>query len=515
MENTSINGYVLKYKLGDGGMAEVWYAENYLQKPAAIKVLLKKFCDDPEIVSRFQNEARLMVHLNHHAIRNIQDYGALDDRPCMIMEYLEGQDLHKRMKNGETFSNEQLAEWWNDLVDALQYTHRKDIIHRDIKPANLFVTETGKIKLLDFGVAKLKDNITVTQTGSRMGTLMYMSPEQVYDVKNLTNKTDAYSLAVTFYHLVTGKPPYDSSKISDFEIQESIVRKNIDVTSLVQPWRDLLPGYFNKNAEQRSELHKINDTSADIIGDTIYVNPVAPVEKYSPVANEANPETKYQYPPKRQGRSAFYILFPVAIILGLIAFALNKDKIAGYLKNNERQTTAPKKRETTTRPKEDKPVFKAEIDTSIPPLPDTITTDGENGSLDQVVVSVDIKQREEEAKQFINNYYRSRGSCTNLSAFFNDVVTQYYNKSNVPLANIRKECESYHGKWQFTEADISNDSYVFTHNQNGKLYIDFTMLYKIKQNETDDWIPYNIDVAMVIDENNKIERIVERRIEKL
>lgn len=509
MEHTSINGYVLKYKLGDGGMAEVWYAENYLQKPAAIKILLKKFCEEADLVARFQNEARLMVQLNHPNIRNIQDFGMIEGRPCMIMEYLEGKDLSARMKSGEPFSSDQLVEWWNSLVDALQYTHRKHIVHRDIKPANIFVTDNGQVKLLDFGVAKIKDNITVTQTGSRMGTLMYMSPEQVYDVKNLTYKTDNYSLAVTFYHLVTGKAPYDSTKISDFEIQESIVRKNIDTAILPQPWQDLLPGYFNKNAEQRRELHEIRPDALENNDATMYIKPAEPVMQGASHRN-GKPQPVYKQP-SAQKRSPFYVLFPVAVVLGLVAFALNKDKIAGYFKKDTQSAPG----EVIRRPKQrQKKTGGATSDTPAK-LSDTIISNGDDGNTDQVIVSADPAQIEAGIKALVEDYYRSRSQCNNLSTYFTGVVKQYYTQSNVSLDAIKKDCESYHSKWQYTEADIHNDSFVFTHSQGGKVYVDFNMLYKRKAGELDDWTPYNIDVSMVIDENHKIERIVERRIEKL
>lgn len=513
MENADIQGYVLKYKLGDGGMAEVWYAENNLQQPAAIKILLKKWCDEPEIVSRFQNEAQLMVQLDHPHIRNIRNYGEIDGRPCLIMEYLEGMDLSKRMKGGETFTGEQLVQWWNDMVDALQYTHGKHIVHRDIKPSNLFVTEEGNIKLLDFGVAKIRDNITVTQTGSRMGTLMYMSPEQVYDVKNLTYKTDVYSLAVTFYHLVTGHPPYDSSRISDFEIQENIVRKNIDTSVLPNPWSYLLPGYFYKNAAERKELHKING-EMDMTTEAILVHPVPEAEKplVSPIQKVQPAAPRYQ---RQKSGPSFFTLLPVAIVLALIALVLNKDRIARYFDNQDGKSTKPVATKVVKK-KAAQPVPQPEVkEDTMAPDPDTITSDGDNGSIDQVVIDTDPLQKESEIKNFINDYYHSRSSCDNLSRFFGSTVKQYYNKSNVSLSNIQKECADYHNRWKFIDADISDNSYVFTLQDNGKVYVDFTMMYYIKQKEEDPWIPYKIDVSMVIDEQNKIERIVERRIEKL
>ncbi|AHF17295.1 serine/threonine protein kinase [Niabella soli] len=501
MENSTINGYKLKYKLGEGGMAEVWYAENYLQKPAAVKVLQQRFCGTPEIVSRFENEARLMVQLNHPHIRNIYDYSTVNGCPCMIMEYLEGKDLSLLMKEGAQFTNQQLINWWNDLVDALQYTHRKNIIHRDIKPSNLFITEEGKIKILDFGIAKLRDNVTVTQTGSRMGTLMYMSPEQVYDVKTLSYKTDIYSLAVTFYHLVSGVAPYDASKISDFEIQENIVRKPLDTALLPVPWNGLLGDYLGKKPEGRRELRKIgaNETRND---ETMLFTPVPaePVRNSRPVLPVSSGKRK---DPNRLG----YIFLVFFIVTVLVLLAINKDRLFGSNKETSKKRT-------------EKPIARPAPKTNDLPLPETAAPDTEQTHPDtmtssQVITSEDLGKQETDIKNKINDYYRTRQDCGSLSRFFHDTVDQYYNKSDESLSEIQKECAAYHGKWRFTDADIPNSSYTFTHNPNGNTYVDFNMLYKIKQNDADDWIPYNIDVSMVFDKEMKIVRIVERRIEKL
>ena len=254
MQGKVINGFELKSRLGLGGMAEVWYAENKIGKKAAVKFLLQKLCGDANVTSRFYTEAKIMVELNHPNIRQVYDYGEIDGRPVIVMEYLDGDDLKERLKRGQRFTDEELKKWWNQLVSALNYTHSKGIIHRDIKPGNIFVDGQGDIKLLDFGIAKVKESISSTQTGQKIGTLMYMSPEQVKDSKHIDHRTDIYSLAVTFVHLITGKRPYDSDTTSDFEISEQIVYKPIDLSELPEEWRKFLAPYLEKDPNARPAL---------------------------------------------------------------------------------------------------------------------------------------------------------------------------------------------------------------------------------------------------------------------
>lgn len=254
MQGKTVNGYTLQKTIGVGGMAEVWLAENKLGKKAAVKILLPKLCEDKAITSRFLTEAKVMVALTHQNIRQVYDYGEIDGRLCIIMEYLDGEDLKSRMKKGQRFSDDELKKWWNQLADALNYTHGKGVIHRDIKPGNIFVDSAGNIKLLDFGIAKVRDDISISMSGQKLGTLMYMSPEQVKDSKHVDYRTDNYSLAVTFVHMITGKRPYDSETSSDFEISEQIVYKPLDLSGLPNEWRQFLEPYLDKNREKRPEL---------------------------------------------------------------------------------------------------------------------------------------------------------------------------------------------------------------------------------------------------------------------
>jgi len=262
MINKTINGYTIKRPLGEGGMAEVWYAENKIGNPAAIKFLKKKFCEDENVVARFENEAMVMVKLSHTYIRRVYDYDKVDGRPCILMEYLEGDDLKARLLKGERFSDDRLQKWWDQLADALNYTHQQGIIHRDIKPSNIFIDKHDNVKLMDFGIAKIEEYGGHTQTGVAMGTRIYMSPEQVRDPKRVKAATDSYSLAVTFVHLLTGKVPYDTTNSSDFDIQTAIVTEPLGLSALSTEWRNFLQPYLAKKPEDRPELREFTTTTA-------------------------------------------------------------------------------------------------------------------------------------------------------------------------------------------------------------------------------------------------------------
>ena len=254
MINKTISGYTIKSKIGEGGMAEVYYAENNLGKKAAVKILKPRLCEDLNVVTRFENEAKVMVKLEHPNITQVLDYGTIDGRPCIVMAYLEGDDLKNRLKKGERFSDRQLQKWWDQLVDALNHTHQQGIVHRDIKPSNIFIDKRGNVKLMDFGIAKIKDAISVTSSGTQIGTLLYMSPEQVLDSKHIDYRTDLYSLAITFVHLLTRKAPYDTTTTNDYMIRKGIVEKPVDLSKLPANWRAFLEPYLAKEPKDRPTL---------------------------------------------------------------------------------------------------------------------------------------------------------------------------------------------------------------------------------------------------------------------
>ena len=308
MQGKTINGFELKYKLGLGGMAEVWYAENKIGKRVAVKLLLPEYCDNKNVIDRFLTEAKLSVSLYHPNIRQVYDYGELDGRPAMVMEYLDGEDLKSMMKNGRRFTKEELTKWWNQMVAALKYTHGKGVVHRDIKPSNIFIDRNGDAKLFDFGVAKVRDCISNTKTGQKIGTLIYMSPEHVRDSKRVDYRADIYSLAVTFVHLLTGCQPYGNDKLSNFDISHSIVYDPLDMTGVPDDWSRFLMPYLAKNPQERPALTTFTEGNKSLV-----VN-----SKPDIVVNDSSQNSTKGY--KRGGRLVLIIgvAFVVAAVLAVV-----------------------------------------------------------------------------------------------------------------------------------------------------------------------------------------------------
>ena len=318
MQGKVISGYTLKKLLGYGGMAEVWYAENNIGKTAAVKLLLSRLCEDQNVMSRFRTEAMVMVSLSHPNIRQVYDYGEIDGRPAIVMEYLEGDDLKARLKRGQRFSEADLENWWNQLADALNYTHQKGIVHRDIKPGNIFVDKDGNVKLLDFGIAKVRESMSSTQTGQKLGTLMYMSPEQVRDSKHIDYHTDVYSLAVTFVNLLTGKKPYDTETSSDFDISEQIVYKPLDLSGVPEKWAAFLAPYLEKDPQKRPELRHFFEAIALDDDDTTEMGGVQQPQPQP--KSKLKPDVEKQ--PQKKTKKALWIVMAIIAVVGALVLGL-------------------------------------------------------------------------------------------------------------------------------------------------------------------------------------------------
>jgi serine/threonine protein kinase len=203
-----ISQYEIIEELGQGGMGVVYKAhDTKLDRTVALKFLPPKLSSDPQAKQRFIREAKAASALDHANICTIHDIAETEDGELyIVMAYYEGQILGDLLQGGE-LSVDRCVDIALQVARALERAHDAGIVHRDVKPANIMVTDRGEVKLLDFGVAKLMSGQDLTRTGASVGTVAYMSPEQI-DAQKADGRTDLWSLGVVLYEMLTGRVPF-------------------------------------------------------------------------------------------------------------------------------------------------------------------------------------------------------------------------------------------------------------------------------------------------------------------
>ena len=249
-----IPNYEIKRVLGEGGMAVVYLAEHrLLHIQAAIKVLNDEFVRNKNIRARFLTEARSMARMSHPQIIKVTDLIDDGDTVAFVMEYIEGETLKAYLDRKGKLNAEEIGGLLEQMFSSLEYAHEQGLVHRDIKPSNFMVNPQGRLKLLDFGIAKQTNTAsaeyTTTGTNQRMGTLMYMSPEQIHETRSVTSRSDIYSLGVVLWQMVTGKKPYSTETLSAFQLQTKIVNEPLPLTGT--NWDSLIQKATEKDSQHR------------------------------------------------------------------------------------------------------------------------------------------------------------------------------------------------------------------------------------------------------------------------
>ena len=202
-----LGDYEILGQLGAGGMGKVYKVRNVIsERVEAMKVLLANLAGQKELADRFLREIKLLATLDHPNIAALRNALTLDNQLVMIMEYVEGSTLASRLHQG-ALPPADAVNYSEQLLSALSYAHHLNVIHRDVKPANMMLTPQGVVKLMDFGIARPNNDAGMTVTGTTLGSLNYMSPEQVRG-EPVDQRSDLYSMGVSLYEMVTGQLPF-------------------------------------------------------------------------------------------------------------------------------------------------------------------------------------------------------------------------------------------------------------------------------------------------------------------
>ena len=234
--------------LGKGGMGAVYKARQPgLDRLVAVKILPPEVSRDPAFAERFTRKARALAMLNHPNIVGIYDSGKAGGYFFFVMEYLDGVNLREAMRAGELKSAEAL-KIVPQICEALQFAHDEGIVHRDIKPENILIDKKGRVKIADFGLAKLlgktAPEVSLTGTQQVMGTMHYMAPEQLEGAHDVDHRADIYSLGVTFYEMLTGELPIGRFAAPSKKVQIDVRLDEVVLRSL------------EKEPEQRYQRHR-------------------------------------------------------------------------------------------------------------------------------------------------------------------------------------------------------------------------------------------------------------------
>lgn len=223
MIGQNILNYKIIRKIGEGGMGVVYLGEDdILGRKVAIKILRAQLLHDKDLLERFKSEARILSRLNHPNIASLYNFFSYENTYCMVMEYVEGEPLDDLLKKHHAFPAGFAAQLINQALEGLSHAHGKGIVHRDIKLSNLILSKEGEVKIMDFGIARAVGSSRLTSTGKAIGTLEYMSPEQIKG-KEGDEKSDLYSMGIVLYELLSGDVPFQEN--TEFDLMKAHLEK--------------------------------------------------------------------------------------------------------------------------------------------------------------------------------------------------------------------------------------------------------------------------------------------------
>ncbi|MCE5341657.1 MAG: serine/threonine protein kinase [Planctomycetaceae bacterium] len=252
-----IPGYKVLGKLGAGAMAIVYKGRQIsLDRIVAIKILPRRFSENPDYVKRFYKEGKAAAKLNHNNIVGAYDVGEAGGYHYFVMEYVEGKTLYEDLSKGKIFTESEAVAITMQVASALAHAHAKGLIHRDVKPKNIMINSAGIVKLADLGLARDTDDVELakSEAGKAFGTPYYISPEQIRGEIDIDGRCDIYSLGATFYHMVTGRVPFEATTPSEVmrkHLKEPLIPPDHINTALSAGCSEVIEMMLEKNKHER------------------------------------------------------------------------------------------------------------------------------------------------------------------------------------------------------------------------------------------------------------------------
>jgi len=226
------NRYRIERRIGTGGMADVFLArDETLGRRVAIKILAERYAQDDAFLERFRREATAAAGLSHPNIVSVYDRGQASGTSYIAMEYLNGPTLKDEITSRAPLPEAEVVNWATQALDALEFAHRQGVVHRDIKPHNMVLTDEGRLKVTDFGIARAANVAQMTEVGSIVGTAQYLSPEQARGL-DVGPQSDLYSMGIVLYEMLTGELPFNGDSAVEIAMKQvsdpppSIRKKN-------------------------------------------------------------------------------------------------------------------------------------------------------------------------------------------------------------------------------------------------------------------------------------------------
>jgi serine/threonine protein kinase len=348
-----IHNYRIEELIGEGGMGTVYRAvDTMLGREVALKMLHPKLLQQSTFLDRFKNEAQILAKLNHPNIAILHNFIKDADDYFMVMEYVEGENLENLLKKQGNLAPEAAIPIVKQALEGLSHAHKKGILHRDIKPANLILTKEGTVKLMDFGIAKAIGGQRLTQVNRLVGTLEYLSPEQIQG-QEPSPQSDIYAVGVLLFELLTGKLPYQAQ--TDYDLMQKIIsHKPLKISELSanvnKNLENIVSKCLNKKPEQRftsatgvfEELGKIHSSNTIVIPEKVQTQSIKKTGETPVTFKETVVINNQQSSPKK---NQFLIKKEVAILGSAVAIAIG---ILGWsLLKNDGQTVDDNVKDST------------------------------------------------------------------------------------------------------------------------------------------------------------------------